>query len=818
MHALLVRRLRLTTAAVALVSLFFAVPVAVPAASAQVCPYNSTQGSCACPTSGGGTTCFGGQLYRSIDSSCQSDSRPCAANQQYECASEACACNTASYPCGGCTAASSAVGVSCGLPANGKYADVCGTCACPSGTTLCSSAKTCVTNLVCSAGTTFDPCTNSCSTPNVLLSPGWTQSGFIKVDGNITTTAGSAFLGSDLYLPNGKAIRVDGAGATSLNIGNWGGGAFTFSVNGVGSNLCLGGICRAAWPSTSDFNPVYTSKAGDTMTGTLSITGASSDLYVAGKLGVGTTTPGAKVDIVGPATGTGISLRVGGGGDTVLGAGGSLFFDNNYSYGGGNYIRPVAANTQAFFTAGGERMRIDSTGNVGIGTPSPGAKLDVNGTAKMTGFQLGNATTNGFVLTANASGVGTWQPNSAVTGGGSTNYLPKFTAATTLGNSQIYDDGLNVGVGQASPAYTLDVLGHVNADSMGGAGGYISTGNYGGTGTAAYFPFGLYSNGGSAWIYGTVYHNGQLIDTSNRWSISPAGPSWFKGGNVGIGTTTPNVPLAVGGNGTDVYGTSAWIENNLHVQGNEPVDRGRGRLRLGTVSNHVGMYAEKNSDGASSDLILGASSDYVHIDASTFGQGGGSGTLELWGSRIGDTGGGTLFLQSGGSIIDLRSYVYVNGNDTIENRGDGWLRLNQNGSYNNGVYTPYFLNAGSMTVGAIYQSPGAGNMTVSGDMTVVGNATVVGNFLAGTIISNYWAGWQQVSASNGGDTGDIRINWNNGACLTTDRYAMIQSVSHFWQNARCAAWQGNDGCWYKRAMTWGANTYVNCEWYVMRFK
>ncbi len=56
-------------------------------------------------------------------------------------------------------------------------------------------------------------------------------------------------------------------------------------------------------------------------------------------------------------------------------------------------------------------------GDVGIGTPDPGAKLDVVGTVRMTGFQLGTSATAGRVLTTNASGVGTWQavPSAPVT-------------------------------------------------------------------------------------------------------------------------------------------------------------------------------------------------------------------------------------------------------------------------------------------------------------------------------------------------------------------------------------------------------------------
>ena len=44
-----------------------------------------------------------------------------------------------------------------------------------------------------------------------------------------------------------------------------------------------------------------------------------------------------------------------------------------------------------------------------------------------------------------------------VDGSGSANYVPKFTAAKTLGNSIIYDNGTNVGIGTTSPGYKLDL-------------------------------------------------------------------------------------------------------------------------------------------------------------------------------------------------------------------------------------------------------------------------------------------------------------------------------------------------------------------------
>ena len=55
-----------------------------------------------------------------------------------------------------------------------------------------------------------------------------------------------------------------------------------------------------------------------------------------------------------------------------------------------------------------DAVYVDNDGNVGIGT-IPSAQLDVNGTAKMTGFQMPTGATNGYALTSDASGNGTWQ-------------------------------------------------------------------------------------------------------------------------------------------------------------------------------------------------------------------------------------------------------------------------------------------------------------------------------------------------------------------------------------------------------------------------
>jgi hypothetical protein len=46
-----------------------------------------------------------------------------------------------------------------------------------------------------------------------------------------------------------------------------------------------------------------------------------------------------------------------------------------------------------------------------------------------------------------------------VGGTGTTNYLPKWTSGSEIGNSQIFDNGTNVGIGIITPSYKLDVNG-----------------------------------------------------------------------------------------------------------------------------------------------------------------------------------------------------------------------------------------------------------------------------------------------------------------------------------------------------------------------
>jgi len=101
--------------------------------------------------------------------------------------------------------------------------------------------------------------------------------------------------------------------------------------------------------------------------------------------------------------------------------------------------------------------------NVGIEVTNPTEKLDVNGTVQMTGFKMPTGALPGGVLTSDAAGVGTWQPGAGggIGGSGTTNRIPKFTSAVTIGNSVMYQAPAsgNIGIGTIAPVNSLSVLG-----------------------------------------------------------------------------------------------------------------------------------------------------------------------------------------------------------------------------------------------------------------------------------------------------------------------------------------------------------------------
>ena len=112
-----------------------------------------------------------------------------------------------------------------------------------------------------------------------------------------------------------------------------------------------------------------------------------------------------------------------------------------------------AADTIAFTEGGVESMRIDSSGNVGIGTASPSYKLDVRGSANIVSWSDG--TTPG-VLYSTGGYVGLTFP--AQSGGFFINPAGNFCTISTNGVERLrLDASGNLGIGTTSPGSILEI-------------------------------------------------------------------------------------------------------------------------------------------------------------------------------------------------------------------------------------------------------------------------------------------------------------------------------------------------------------------------
>lgn len=142
---------------------------------------------------------------------------------------------------------------------------------------------------------------------------------------------------------------------------------------------------------------------------------------------------------------------------------------------------------------GSERMRITASGNVGIGTTAPAARLSVgnnNFRVDSSGnlVRINNVLYSwpaaqgapSTVLTNNGSGVLTWAP--AVGGGvmgncsSGPNFVTKWSSTSAVTCSQIFDNGTNVGIGTTTPNEQLEITGNFRLPSSTASVGVIKSG------------------------------------------------------------------------------------------------------------------------------------------------------------------------------------------------------------------------------------------------------------------------------------------------------------------------------------------------------
>jgi hypothetical protein len=378
----------------------------------------------------------------------------------------------------------------------------------------------------------------------ILIAPAisfaqWTTSG-TNVFHNTTGLAGIGTATATTFT-NAKLNVYKSGNGTAVLIGNPNIASGNFTSLRLGTSADLNGYSFINSIKSAAATPVY----GDLVLN-----------QAGGNVGIGTTTPSAKLNVYQAGASTRLIL-----GNPLTGSGGftSLILGTSADKNGYSFLSSIKSSG----TAMGDLVLSPDGGNVGIGkVPASTYKLDVNGALNATSILVGGQPISG--------GTSQW---------------------TTTGSDIVYNAG-RVGIGTTAPPEKLTVQGNIQiplATSIGylqSSDKFVHNGN----------TIGNYSIGwaNDSWMNGapTSYYSGFggikfFTNVTPRLVIDYLG-------NIGIGTTSPSSKLhilaqAAGTAGLQIQGQNGdtwfpYVDGKNYVRGTTILADAGGNVGIGTTS------------------------------------------------------------------------------------------------------------------------------------------------------------------------------------------------------------------------------------------